>query len=152
VGDGPVIVGYDGSPPSERALDEAVRLLPRPVLVVSVWQPGLAFEVTGPTLAPAPIDIRAALEIDEKLYEEARQTAARGADRAQRAGRDVESLAVADEITVAGTLVRLAKERDAAVVAVGTRGRGLLREALLGSTAHELVHDAPCPVLVARAP
>ncbi|MCU1377229.1 MAG: hypothetical protein JWN29_212 [Acidimicrobiales bacterium] len=150
MGDGPVIVGYDGSPSGERALDEAVCLIPRPVLVVTVWQPGLAFDVMDPMIPPAPIDVRTALEIDEVLYEEARRLAEQGAQKARAVGRDAEGLAVADEITVAATLIRLATERDAGAVAVGTRGHSAVREVLLGSTAHDLVRDAPCPVVVVR--
>ena len=31
---------------------------------------------------------------------------------------------------------------------VGSHGRGAARAALLGSTVHDLVRDAPCPVVV----
>lgn len=37
---------------------------------------------------------------------------------------------------------------DADLVVVGTRGRGGLRSAVLGSTSQQLAHHAPCPVVV----
>jgi nucleotide-binding universal stress UspA family protein len=37
------------------------------------------------------------------------------------------------------------------VVVVGSRGRGAIRRALLGSVSTHVVHNAPCPVLVVRA-
>jgi nucleotide-binding universal stress UspA family protein len=37
------------------------------------------------------------------------------------------------------------------VVVVGSRGRGAIRRALLGSVSTYVVHNAPCPVLVVRA-
>ena len=45
----------------------------------------------------------------------------------------------------------LAVERSADVVVVGSRGRGAIKRALLGSVSTHIVHNAPCPVLVARA-
>jgi nucleotide-binding universal stress UspA family protein len=53
-------------------------------------------------------------------------------------------------------LAALAREVDAALVVVGSRGRGALRSALLGSFSTRVVAEAPCPVVVvppgARAP
>ena len=147
---GPVIVGYDSSPASECALVEAAALLPRfPALVVVVWEAGAGFElVADPLLPPAPIDIRTALEIDEKLWEGAQRLAEQGAALARKCGLDAEGLAVADDSTPAATLVRLARERHARAVVVGHRGRHGLADMLLGSTTREVIRDAPCPVVV----
>jgi nucleotide-binding universal stress UspA family protein len=38
------------------------------------------------------------------------------------------------------------------LVVMGTRGIGGLRRTVLGSTAHAVIHHAPCSVLIARAP
>jgi nucleotide-binding universal stress UspA family protein len=43
-----------------------------------------------------------------------------------------------------------AGELGADVVVVGSRGRGALKRALLGSVSTYVVHNAPCPVLVVR--
>jgi nucleotide-binding universal stress UspA family protein len=148
---GPLVIGYDGSPTSERALlDSAELTAPRPVVVVSVWEPGLAFEVTPPPFEPVPIDIRTALEVDEEVYEHAQRTAEHGVELLRKQGFDAQGVAVADDTTVAATLVRIASEHDAAAIAVGTHSRGVLREALLGSTANAVVRLAPCPVIVVR--
>jgi nucleotide-binding universal stress UspA family protein len=48
------------------------------------------------------------------------------------------------------TLATIARERDVDLVAVGHRGRGPLRRALLGSCADALVEICPRPVLVVR--
>jgi nucleotide-binding universal stress UspA family protein len=45
-------------------------------------------------------------------------------------------------------LIRVAKVRNAEVIAVGHGGEGPMRGALLGSITYELVHRAPVPVLV----
>jgi nucleotide-binding universal stress UspA family protein len=154
VRDGPIIIGYDGSGASERAVAETAMLLgKRKALVVTVWEAGGAYEaVAPPSIPPAPIDFRLAFEYEEALYEGARRLAEQGAQRACEAGLDAEGLAVADEVAVADTLVRLAAERDAACVAVGSHGHRAIREVLLGTTTREVIQHAPCPVLAVRGP
>ncbi len=60
----------------------------------------------------------------------------------------VELEAVIVEHAPAEGLAELAKERDARVIIVGTRGEGPLHAALLGSTPHKLLQLADRPVLV----
>jgi nucleotide-binding universal stress UspA family protein len=148
---GLVVIGYDGSPAADRMLEEVAALLaPARALVVVVYEPGVAYAFIDPIVAPAPIDIGAAMELDERLYEGTRKMAGRGAELARKGGLDAVGLAVADEITVAATLVRVARERDAAAVAVGAHGHSGLREVLLGSTSRDVVRHAHCPVVVVR--
>lgn len=155
---GPVLIGYDGSEAAERALrDGAAVLAPRRALVVVVWEAGAAFEtVELPTatvgIPPVPIDIRGALEIEAALCRQAQRTAQQGAALAREAGLEAEGLAVADEISVAETLVRLTHERDAQALVVGAHGHGRLSEVLLGSTSRTVIRTAPCPVLVSPVP
>jgi nucleotide-binding universal stress UspA family protein len=155
VATGPVVIGYDGSPAAQRAVQQTLALVqPRPVLVVTVWEPGRTFELmtvpTGSLLPTAVVDIRAALELDEKLYENATRTAEQGADLARQAGLEAQALVVADELTVADTLVRVAVERSSPGIAVGWHGHSALGELLLGSTTQRLLRRAPCPVVVVR--
>lgn len=46
----------------------------------------------------------------------------------------------------------IAAAADADLVVVGNRGRGNLAAALLGSTSAKVADEAPCPVVVVRAP
>ena len=48
-------------------------------------------------------------------------------------------------------LTEIAAEIDAALIVVGTRGRGRLASALLGSVSQTLVEQAPCPVMIVPA-
>jgi nucleotide-binding universal stress UspA family protein len=150
-----LIIGYDGTDASENALRRAAALFhgqATRALVVVVWEPGVGFDLMPPTLTPAPIDIRAALEVDEQIYERARYLAEHGAELARKEGLDAEGLAVADDLTVAQTIARLATERAADAVAVGTHRHSSVSELLLGSTARDVIRTAPCPVVVVRAP
>jgi nucleotide-binding universal stress UspA family protein len=45
-------------------------------------------------------------------------------------------------------LAAVARERDAAMLVVGSRGRGAVKSALLGSVTAELLSSSPCPLLV----
>jgi nucleotide-binding universal stress UspA family protein len=153
MGSGPIVIGFDGSPASEHAVREAAALLgSRPALVVVVWEAGAAYEMMDlPAVAglpPAPLDLRAAVEVDQAMQERAQQLAQHGAALARQAGFEAEGLAVADEVTVAETLVRLARERDAQAVVVGAHGHGVLTERLIGTTSQSVVRHAACPVVV----
>jgi nucleotide-binding universal stress UspA family protein len=153
------VIGYDGSAAAEHAVREAGELLEgRPALVVVVWKQGLGFELLElPTatigLPPAQLDMRAALEVDEAMQERAQLLAQKGAGLAHEAGFEADGLAVADdvEVPVSETIVKIARERDARAVVLGAHGHSRTAEVILGSTTREVVHHAPCPVLVVRS-
>jgi nucleotide-binding universal stress UspA family protein len=150
---GPVVVGYDGSPVADRALAEAAGLFaPRTALVVVVWEAGRAFEAAWPVgEVPVPIiDVRSALELEQEAYESAQRTARQGAGQAISMGLSAESLVVADDVSIADTLVRVAREQDAAALVIGAHRHGALSEVLLGSTSRDVVRHAPCPAVVVR--
>jgi nucleotide-binding universal stress UspA family protein len=50
----------------------------------------------------------------------------------------------------ADTIVRMAQERGADLIVMGTHGRTGLQHVLLGSVAEKVVRLAPCPVLTVR--
>jgi nucleotide-binding universal stress UspA family protein len=74
----------------------------------------------------------------------------RAAQLATNAGMRAEGLAVADEVSVADTFVRLARERDAGAVVVGAHRHSRVAELVLGTTTRGVIDKAPCPVVVVR--
>jgi nucleotide-binding universal stress UspA family protein len=151
--DAPVLIAYDGSDTARRAVREAGTLFgSRQALVVSVWEPGLAYETAMPTAGletpPVPVDVEGAREVEEELHERARRTAQEGAELARSAGLQAKGLAVADEVHVADAIVGVARKRDAVAIVVGSRGLKGLRARLEGSTSNAVLKHAPCPVLV----
>ena len=151
--DAPLLIAYDGSDAARRAVRETAKLFgSRPVLVVTVWEPGLAYEtevpMAGPEMQAVPVDIESARELEEELHKRAVRTAQAGADLAQSVGLQAKGLAVADEVHVADAIVGVARKRGVAAIVVGSRGLKGLRARLEGGTSKAVLKDAPCPVVV----
>ena len=150
----PVLIGYDGSDAARRAIREAAELFgSRPVLVVTVWEPALAYASTampgmGGELVPTPIDIEAAQGVEQQLEVRARRSADEGAELARSVGLQAEALTVADKANVADAIAELARDRHVAAIVVGSRGLSGLRARLEGSTSRAVIKHAACPVVV----
>jgi nucleotide-binding universal stress UspA family protein len=81
-----------------------------------------------------------------------------GLGAARRLGRELEQAGVPHKVElvrgfvgqVAKIIVEAARDHGAGVIVLGSRGRGDLTALLLGSVAHQVIHLADRPVLVAR--
>ncbi|MEP6953188.1 MAG: universal stress protein [Solirubrobacteraceae bacterium] len=151
-----MLVAYDASAEAQAAVREAVGLFgDRPLLVISVWEPGLATAFVPPPgdpgymYVPDPADVAA---IDRAQSGHAAEVAEAGARLARELGATAEALAVPDAVDVAETLVSVAEDRDARAIVVGSRGLGGFKSRVLGSTSRKLLHDTHRPVLVVRSP
>jgi nucleotide-binding universal stress UspA family protein len=133
-----IVVGFDGSPAAERALDRVAELAGdrAPVVLVTATT---QIESTG--VVDEPI-------LDGPSSEERDALLDRGAAALRERGIEPHVVAADDE--PAEALVRAARENDAQTIVVGSTGSGYVARALLGSTAESLVRRAPCDVLVVR--
>lgn len=61
---------------------------------------------------------------------------------------DLDVDVVVAEGGVADTIARIARERDADFLVVGTKGRGPVSRLVLGDTTHDILKRTPCPVVV----
>jgi nucleotide-binding universal stress UspA family protein len=154
----PAVVAYDGSEEAQAAVREAARLLPgRRLVVVSVWEQGLALMLTPPTdtisgvpnMTPSPETIAAT---DRAQHDHAADIAAQGAELARSLGAEAEPYPVADDVDAAETIAAEAERLDAAVIVIGSRGLGRMKSRLLGSTSQGLLRHTRRPVIVVRAP
>jgi nucleotide-binding universal stress UspA family protein len=153
----PVVVAFDGSDESVEAARTAGELFrDRRILVVTVWEPGLAMAMGSVSsgfdtgyIPPPPEQVDA---VDKVQREHAEAMAEAGVRLASAAGAPAEACPVADEANVAGTIAAIAEQNDAVALVVGSRGLGRVKSALLGSTSSELMHDTYRPLLVVRAP
>jgi nucleotide-binding universal stress UspA family protein len=81
-----------------------------------------------------------------------------GVELARRFGGELEQAGVPTKLElvrafaghVAKIIVEAARDHQAGVIVLGCRGRGDLSALLLGSVAHQVIHLADRPVLVAR--
>jgi nucleotide-binding universal stress UspA family protein len=137
-----ILVPLDFSPASTEALDHAVSLAKQfraAVHLVHVYPPDEASSVPG-----AGHLLLQSAEAIERLNEELT-----GIHRKHVPTYRPENCHVCTGQPYQ-EIVRLAREIDADLIAVATRGHSGLKHLLLGSTAERVVRNAPCPVLVVR--
>ncbi len=139
-----ILVALDDSPASLRAAEFAHEMFgdaPCEVLAISVaprptpWiAADVTFGATYPYLAPA------IPELDEELENAARETLESSGVEA-----DLQLAEVGDPVEA---IRQAAIDHRVSLIVVGSHHRGLLSRLIHGSVADDLVHEAPCPVLV----
>jgi nucleotide-binding universal stress UspA family protein len=138
-----ILVAVDGSPDAELALTEAIDLAEsertRLTLLTAVSQP------------PATAYLAAGEEVG-KLLEDAHADAKTILRRArERVPDDLSVTAVLSEQQIRAALIDQITTGAHDLVVMGSRGRGAVRAALLGSTSHYALHHSPVPVLIVHA-
>jgi len=90
-------------------------------------------------------------DVPSESDREAQQAVLDGVDMLKQAGIDAEGEVRNTTFGhAAREILADAKEHDAGVIIMGSRGRGDLAGAVLGSTAHKVIHLTERPVLVVR--
>jgi nucleotide-binding universal stress UspA family protein len=151
--DGSALIAYDGSPGARAAIAAAGRLLPdRPVVVVHVWYSPMRHTLSGRALAGAPLaELREfATDYDQYFADAAASVAQEGVARAREAGLDASGQAIESDSGAWRALAEAATDHHAAVLVCGSRGRGGVAAAVLGSVSSGLVHNAQMPALIVR--
>jgi nucleotide-binding universal stress UspA family protein len=141
-----ILVATDFSPAADAALHHGIdlaRTFGAPLVLAHVYAP--------PVLAvPDGVIMVTAFDLADLLI---RLQA--GLDAAARRARDA-GVAAVETALVEGTpwheIVATADARQCDLIALGTHGRGVLANALLGSVAEKVVRKAHCPVLTVHAP
>lgn len=137
---GTIVVGVDGSAPSNAALRWAVdeaRLRNARLRVVHVWH--LPLLPGGETPGADPEYVRLRRADAERLL-----TTLIADVRLEAEGLELDAVAV--EGRPSAVLVDEAREAD--LLVLGARGRGGFAGLLLGSVGHQCVHHATCPVAI----
>ncbi|WP_148043294.1 universal stress protein [Flexivirga caeni] len=140
-GEGPVVVGYDGSEIATRAVDFAADQAARAgreLRIVTVW-----FDTTEAAAALTTVtDLRTQLTAD----------AAHVARLAGQRALQRHPQLVVSEVACEGLAARemLAQAHDASLLVTGTRGHGGFAGLLLGSVSHAVLGGARCPIAVVR--
>jgi len=132
-----ILVGYDGSDGSRKAVDMAAGLAQTyraAIIVVSAFHP------LPRVSEPSTDDFR---EIHEARV------------RADELVKELEHTGISAETDVlegppAEALLNAANAHEADLIVVGSRGFGQIKGLVLGSTSNHVVHNATIPVLVVR--
>jgi nucleotide-binding universal stress UspA family protein len=142
---GPILICYDRSPAARAAIAAAAELFAGDeTLVLTLWDAPLEAPADG--LAPQVAD-------DDGARLRGLAVAREGCGIAERAGLRCAPLTACGSARGHWqTIVALAKAHHAAAVVVGTRGRGTVASAVLGSVSAGVLRHAGCPVLVVAAP
>jgi nucleotide-binding universal stress UspA family protein len=131
-----ILVGVDGSPSGQRALDWAIDETQRGARTLRLLTAWLYPMALGYSFSTSVDEVRqAALDVLDQAMAHVVEVAP-----------DVGVMSEAMEQAPAAALVKAA--RDADLLVVGSRGRGGFEGLLVGSVSLYCVRHAPCPVVV----
>jgi nucleotide-binding universal stress UspA family protein len=131
-----IVLALDGSEDSRRAIPVAANLARQDgarVVVAHVEQ-----DVAGKGGGPIPATED---EIQAEVRKQSEQLSAEGIETTV----EMRTIVLGGP---AGPISEIAREADADLIVVGTRGHSAAAGVLLGSVTQRLLHKAPCPVLV----
>lgn len=142
----PILLATDGSPSAAEATREAIELaraLGAPLIATAVEH------VTAPSYGYYGY-AGVYSELRKAEHEHVHSVLEDVEAKADEAG--VACTTVPLEGVVVDEICNLARDRQAAMIVIGAHGWGAIRRLVFGSVSLGVLHDAPCPVLVARAP
>ena len=143
-----ILVAYDGSSQSKKALEWAIDLSVQPnaqVIAVKVSETMDISELFSMSRAGQGAKMIALIaemqEADKKKMEEA-------VEIGRKRGAQITTVIL--EGNVAGKIIEYAKLHQVDLIATGTKGHGVLEELLMGSVPRNLVSLSHVPVLVVK--
>jgi nucleotide-binding universal stress UspA family protein len=139
-----ILVAVDGSTHADEALAQAIDLAEsehaRLTLIAGV--PGLpaaaSASLSGPVFAVMQADARSSAEA---VLRRARE----------RVPEDLPVTTILTDEPIRPALIEQIKRGGHDLIAMGSRGRGAIRAALLGSVSHYVLNHSPVPVLIVHA-
>ncbi|WP_309141348.1 universal stress protein [Streptomyces composti] len=145
--DGPIVLGVDGSPAGQRAIEFAfaeAELRGAPVLALHAWSTWTA------PMPPPPDPVEPYAHEPGALRAEEEQLLSQALAGHQEKHPDVQVERTVVQGGVREALIEAS--RSARMLVVGARGRGGFTGLVLGSVSQAMLHHAYCPVAVVRAP
>ena len=136
-----ILVAVDGSAHADRALTEAIDLAhasnARLTIMTAACEPR-----TGAMIALAS---GAAAAMGPAMLADAERILRAAADRVPD---DISVTTIVTEQPIRQAILKRIDEGHHDVVVMGSRGRGTVRSAVLGSVSHHILHHSPVPVLI----
>jgi nucleotide-binding universal stress UspA family protein len=134
-----IVVGFDGSEHSRKALARAAEIADGATLAVVVAA-NVARLMRDPSGGASPVDPADAEARTRALAEAREYLEARG----------INGVFIEGHGNPADVIVEEAEESGADLIVVGTRGLNAAKRLVMGSVSTNVVHHAPCDVLVVR--
>ncbi len=141
----PILLATDGSPSAAEATREAIELartLDAPLIATAVEH------VTAPAYGYYGY-AEVYSELRKAEHEHVYAVLDEVSERAEAAGVRCRTFPL--EGPVVDEICKLARERGAAMIVIGAHGWGAIKRLVFGSVSQGVLHEAPCPVLVAHA-
>ncbi|WP_025686569.1 universal stress protein [Paenibacillus maysiensis] len=136
-----ILVAIDGSQHAMKALETAKALSKQlqgePRLTVLHVNPALSMN-------EPPVGV----DVDERIEEEGRHILEPASDFLKDEGLSYRMLAGHGD--PASVICKSAEQEQVDLIIMGTRGKGLVSEIILGSVSHHVIQHAPCPVLTVK--
>ena len=145
-----MLIAFDGSEESRRALEYAARLLtPRRVEVLTAWEPvhrtaARAVSISGLHQAEWVTDA----EAEDAAYQRAHETCREGVELAADLGLEARAHLVEADTTVWSAICEAAQELGPDVIVTGSRGASGWKSLWQSSTTSGVLHNAGIPVFV----
>lgn len=144
----PILVPIDGSPTSQRGLDEAMALAGRLGSTLHLLNVVDARLLVAEVSAYAPPD-----QLLEDWRKAGDRLVAAGVEGARSKGLTADGAVRCDAgLRVCDTILQEAKQSGAGLIVMGTHGRRGLRRIALGSDAELVLRESSVPVLLVRGP
>src|SRR6185437_7159347 len=136
-----ILVAVDGSEHADRALTEAIDMAraanARLTIITAVGEPRSGAMMTFASGAVASLGPAMLREADKIL-----RTAA------DRVPDDISVTTILTEQPIRTAILKRIEDGHHDLVVMGSRGRGTVRSAVLGSVSHHVLHHSPVPVLI----
>lgn len=137
-----ILVPVDGSANAKRALEKAVAMAKdssSPITAIYVME------------RPPTVYVQSQKVLDDALAKHKKEAdAVLDECEALAASQGIKIEAVVAQGEPAGTIVGYAEKGGFDMIIMGSRGRGKMTEAVLGSVSSKVLKDAKCPVVIVK--
>ncbi|EWG08099.1 MAG: UspA domain-containing protein [Candidatus Aramenus sulfurataquae] len=137
-----ILVAYDGSENSKRALNVAIELASKYSAKLDVVEVVDSTIFAGAGIAPVPA------EVIESVYNKAKSDVEEAKKQAASKGVNAEGVVLEGE--PAGAILDYVAKNKVDLIVTGSRGLSTFKRILLGSVSTRIVEEAKIPVLVVK--
>ena len=152
-----ILLASDSSDTAAHAMDLAVELCEQTGSQLHLVYVGEDASYSAPLISPEAADLEGVAREDpvliEQLQQQSDQMARRVLDTEVQKVREAGGTVAQAHLRMGKAdieIVELAKEIDAGLLILGSRGSGMIKRALIGSVSDSVVRHAHCPVTVVR--